>query len=86
MLSNATVDKRGKRSVPMKSTGHEKDHFTVVLSAKAHCTKLKPYIVFKGKGTRLMKQLKTAQGVVVRLSSTGWINDELTKDYLHTCR
>ena len=84
MLSNTTVDRIGQRSVPLKSTGHEKQHFTVVLSSKADGTKLKPYIVFKGKGTRLLKQLNAVQGVVVRFSSTGWMNDELTIDYLQT--
>ena len=49
MLSNSTVEKTGAKSVPIRSTGHEKDHFTVVLTAKADGTKLKPFIVFKGK-------------------------------------
>ena len=48
VLSNTTVDRKGKQSVPLKSTGHEKQHFTMILSSKADGTKLKPYIVFKG--------------------------------------
>ena len=66
----------------MKTTGHEKDHFTVVLTARADGKKMKPYIVFKGKGTRLIKQLQSIPDVVVAFSSNGWMNDTLTTDYL----
>ena len=82
MPSDTTVDTIGARSIPIKTTGHEKSHYTVILTAKADGTKLKPYIVFKGKGTRLMASLKTIPGVVVRFSKNGWMNDSLTIDYL----
>ena len=74
----------GARSIPIKTTGHEKDHFAVILTARADGTKLKPYVVFKGKGTRLMKNLQNVPGVIVRFSKNGWMNDELTIDYLHS--
>ena len=54
MLSSSTIDVRGARSVPLKTTGHEKDHFTVILTARANGKKLNPFIVFKGKGTHLI--------------------------------
>lgn len=57
MPSSITVDHVDARSVSLK------DHYTVVLTARAG-TKLKPLIVFKGKGTRLIKQL---QGVYLVL-------------------
>lgn len=77
MLSDTTVALTGKRSVPLKSTGHEKNHFTVVLTARADGTKMKPFVVFKGKGTQLVKDLQQIPGIVVRLSSNGWMNDSL---------
>ena len=46
MPSETTIDVRGAKSVPLKTTGHEKDHYTVILSARADGKKLKPYIVF----------------------------------------
>ena len=58
MPSETTVTFTGAHSVPLKTTGHEKDHFTVILTAKADGTELKPFVVFKGKGTRLMKSLE----------------------------
>ena len=81
--SDTTIDLDGAQSVPLKTTGHEKDHYTVVLTARADGKKIKPLIVFKGKGTRLMKQLAQITGVVVCFSSNRWMNDELTIEYLH---
>ncbi len=84
MPSDTTIDFCGARSVSVKTTGHEKNHYTVVLTAKADGTKLKPFIVFKGKGTRLLKDLNTISGIIVRFSSNGWMNDSLTIEYLRT--
>ena len=83
MPSDTTVHQTGARSVVLKSTGHQKDHFTVLLSAKANGAKLKPFVVFKGKGTRLLKTLKSITGIVVKFSPNCWMNDSLTSEYLH---
>ena len=83
MPSDTTVDRIGACSVPVKTTGHEKQHYTVILTARADGTKLKPYVVFKGKGTRHIKDLQHIPGIVVRFSCNGWMNDSLTSDYLH---
>ena len=83
MPSDTTVAITGSHSVPVKTTGHEKDHFTVILTARADGTKTRPYVVFKGKGTRLLKDLQQIPGIVVQFSANGWMNDSLTNDYLH---
>lgn len=36
MPSDTTIDVRGANCIPLKTTGHEKDHFTVILSACAN--------------------------------------------------
>lgn len=84
MPGSTTINASGSRTVSLKTTGHEKDHFTVALSAKADGTKLKPFVVFKGKGTRLIKDLQKIPGIVVRFSGNGWFNDDLTCEYLHS--
>ena len=84
MPSDTTVAMAGSHSIPLKMTGHEKDHFTVIFTAKADGTQLKPFVVFKGKGTCLIKTLQQIPGIVVRFSSNGWMNDVLTIDYLHS--
>ena len=63
--SDTTVSLLGERSVPVKTTGHEKDHYTVILIAQASGKKMKPFVVFNGKGTQLLKKLKDIPGVIV---------------------
>ena len=54
----------------------------IILTARADGTKLKPFVAFKGKGTRLIKELQKIPGIVV--SSNGWMNNSLTIDYLQS--
>ena len=82
--SDTTAALSGEHSMPLKSTGHEKSHFTVILTARANGTKMKPFVVFKGKGTILLKELERIPGIIVRFSSNEWMNDELTIDYLRS--
>ena len=84
MPSSTTIDHVGAHSVSLKSTGREKDNYTVILTARADGTKLKPFIVFKGKGTRLMKKLQGIPGVIIPFSKNDWMNTELTGDYLYS--
>lgn len=49
MPSDRTVSRVGVASVPVRTTGHEKNRVTVVLAARASGKKLPPMIVFKGK-------------------------------------
>ena len=80
MPSNTTVTHAGERSVPINTTGHEKDRFTVCLAAKADGSKLKPFVVFKG--VRQDARLLRFNGVVVAYSRNGWMNEELTKIWI----
>ena len=79
MPGETTITRRGERSVPLRTTGHDKARFTVVLSAMADGRKLKPYVVFKG--VRAIPEMNT-NGVVVALSRNRWMNEELTKDWV----
>ena len=81
---HTTVASTTSKEVPVKTTGHKKDHFTVLLKSHADGKKMKPYIVFLNqRGTHLIKELQKIPGVViVSFSSNGWMNDSLTADYL----
>ena len=68
MPGETTIARRGERSVPLHTTGHEKGRVTVVLSAMADGRKLKPYVVFKG--PRAIPEMNTS-GVLVALSKNG---------------
>ena len=47
MPGETTVERADVRSVPPRTTGHEKARFTVVLGALADGSKLKPFVVLK---------------------------------------
>ena len=62
MVSNTTLDVVGKKTVSMKTAGHEKCRVTVGLAAKDDGTKLKPFIVFTG-GKRDVEKLKKSMAI-----------------------
>ena len=47
IVSDTTVDVTRKKTVAVKTTGHEKSRVSVCLAAKADGTRLPPFIVFK---------------------------------------
>ena len=80
-LAETTIDRKGVKSVPIKTTGHEKVRLTVALTAKADGTKLKPYIIIPRK--REIKELKDSfKDVVLSFNQKSWMDNQLTKDYL----
>ena len=54
MVSSTTIERKGVKTITIKSTGHEKCGVTVCLSAKADDTKMKLFIISKGQGERFM--------------------------------
>jgi hypothetical protein len=47
--SNTTVDSKDAKRIIVKTCGHVKTHYTVVLSCCADGTKLPPFLIFKRK-------------------------------------
>ena len=80
MPGDTTVSRVGERTVSVRSTGHDKARFTVVLAAMADGRKIKPYVVFKG--VRQIPELSRVAGVVVAYSRNGWMNEDLTIDWI----
>ena len=79
MPGNTTVDFSGNKTISIKTTGHEKQHFTVVLACLADGTKLKPMVIFKRK---TMPKDKFPSGVLVKVQEKGWMNESLTHTWL----
>ena len=75
MLAETTVDKTGRKDIPLKSTGHEKVKVSVCLTAKADGIRLKPFIVFGG-SMREYKSLNEEfkSKCVVMSSPNVWMN------------
>jgi hypothetical protein len=70
--SNTTIDKLGARSVSIRTTGHEKANFTLVLTCMADGTKLLPLIIFK---LRNVPRGNFLPEVIIRANQKGWMNE-----------
>ena len=79
MPGNRTVYARCEKTVFVKTTGHEKTHFTLVLCCMADGTKLKPMVIFKRK---TMPKEKFPSGVLVHVHEKGWMDEAGTKKWL----
>lgn len=79
MFGNKTVDSKGAKTVLVKTTGHEKSTFTVVLACTADGAKLRPMIIFKRK---TMPKIKFSVGVFVHVNEKDWMNEEKVKLWL----
>lgn len=77
-----TVNKKGDSSISVKTTGHERTHFTCVLSCTASGLKLPPMVIFK----RLtMPKEKIPKEIVVKVNKKGWMEESLMKEWLTEC-
>ena len=72
MPSNTTLDQRSTSTVTIRTTGHEKTHFTVVLSCLADGTKLSVTCIFKLKN---IPKEQFPQGINIRVNEKGWMNE-----------
>ena len=77
-----TVNKQGESSVPLKTTGHEKTHFTCILSCTASGEKLPPMVIFK---RITMPKEKLPKGIVVRVNKKGWMDEKMMETWLTEC-
>jgi DDE superfamily endonuclease/Tc5 transposase DNA-binding domain/Brinker DNA-binding domain len=73
MPNTTTIDKTGARTISIQTCGHEKSHFTVVLSCLADGTKLPPLIIFKL--VNIPRQT-FPNGIMVRANREGWMNTD----------
>jgi hypothetical protein len=79
MAGNYTVEKIGTQDIKITTTGHEKCFFTVVLCVTADGRKCDPLAIFKRK---TIPKEKFPKGVVVKINSKGWMNQEMFSEWL----
>ena len=82
MPGNSTIEVRGAHTVQIATTGHDKQRITICLAAFADGTKLKPFVVFKGK--RIPKEISNVHAAVIKMSDNGWMNEDLTMEWIAT--
>jgi len=74
MAGDLTVNPTGTKTVHIRTTGNEKNRFTVVLTCFADGTKLPPIIIFKGKAWPRNAPPRP-NGVVVWFQEKGWMDE-----------
>ena len=70
--SNTTVNKKGEKTISIRTTGHERTSFTVILGCMADGTKLPAMCIFKVK--KIPKE-KFPDGIHIRANEKGWVNE-----------
>ena len=70
--SNRTVDSLGNKTITIKTTGHERTHFTTVLCCMADGTKLPPMVIFMRK---TIPKEKFPPGVIIHVHPKGWMDE-----------
>ena len=69
------VDQRGKKTIHVRTTGSEKNRITVTLCCSASGTILTPFVVFKGKTMRPLKNVTIPDGVVATTQEKAWMDE-----------
>lgn len=77
-----TVNQIGERSISIRTTGHEKSHFTVVLGCCASGKKLPPMLIFKRK---TMPREKFPPNVIIKYNAKRWMDEEMMTTWLEQC-
>ena len=84
MPCNYTVEQRGAKQVPIRTSGCEKQCITVMLGITADRHKLPPFLIFKRKTPP--KTPKNAKlfptDVLIRHQENGWMMHEFMLDWL----
>ena len=76
MVPSRVVEKKGKKSVRVRSTSSEKRRVTAVLACSATGEMLPPMIIYKGKTARTIKQVKAGtDSTLVPYQVNGWMDE-----------
>ena len=77
MIPTKSICKTGSRECIVRTSGSEKKHVTVVLSAIADGTMLPPMLIFKGKTDKTIKKLRIPEGFIVKTQEKSWMDEGL---------
>src|SRR6266542_533001 len=71
--SNATINQKSAKTGNIRTTGHERASFTVVLGCMVDGTKLPAVCIFKLKN---IPKEKFPHGIYIRVNEKGWVNEQ----------
>ena len=77
MAGNLTVEEVCKKTVHIRTTGNDKNRFTVALTCFANGHKLQPTIIFKGKQWPKTKNTPPPPpNINISFHKKGWMDEE----------
>ena len=82
VVPSKTVDKKGKKSIIVRTTKSEKRHITAVLSCIATGEMLPPMIIFKGTTTRSINGVTNKNGAIVTYQGKAWMDEDIMKQWI----
>ena len=83
LISNKTINKKGKFEVKIKSTGSDKKIVTCLPLASSDGIKKPITIIFRGKGkAKEDKLVLTRTDCCVLFSDNGWLQDDTVQQFL----
>ena len=80
--ANRTVEERGAKTVNVRTTDHEKTHFSTVLVCMTDGTKLTPMVIFKQK---TMPKNAFLSGLIVHVHDEDWMDKAGVLIWLKEC-
>ena len=79
MVPAKCIAAKGTKECMVRTSGGEKKHLAVVLSATGDGKMLPPMIIFKGKTDRIISDLNIPAGFIVKTQEKAWMDDDLMK-------
>ena len=83
LVPNKVIDRRGKKTIHVRTTSSEKNRITATLCCTAAGKLLPPFIVFKGKTMRPLKKVKIPPGVVCTTQKKVWMDEERMLEWIN---
>ena len=77
MIPAKSICKTSSKECVVRTSGCEKKHVTIVLSATAYGKMLTPMITFKGTTEKIIQKLRVVEGIVIKGQEKAWTNERL---------
>lgn len=76
LVPNKVVDKKGKKTIQVRTTGSDKNRITATLCCTAAGKLLPPFVVFKGKTLRTLKKVEIPSGIFATTQAKAWMDEQ----------
>jgi hypothetical protein len=82
LLPSKIVDKKGKKTISVRTTASEKNRVTATLCCTAFGKMLTLFVIFKGKTKRALKKINVPQGIARSTQAKAWMDEERMLEWI----